>query len=459
MIIGFIDRYFGLYYLLFFFAYLSIYLLPQVAGVLNVFILIFSYFLIIKRQRLDVVIVLILYARCINGFIYPHHKSVYMIINILTNVVPLLLYLSSTLVHKKIKINRDTVLKHKYTFIFFAFLTLSFLVNITTSYDLITKRYLPFVFFLAFLILYRKEDFDVYAMIRFFRSTFAAALLLYLLPDYLDITRTLIESDSVFSVASQPNSYSLVYFSLTRNMGYFWDHRILAIFSYLFLLLSIIFKPKYFKLDILLSLLIVLTTTSRGGQVTYVLILLAYLFQVYRYKLVLILSSFAALSVIFLFFAHSFIPPGTLFFLKSFSPNSEYNAISQRKGFSDYAMKEFKQSPVIGKGVGSLSSHTIERDLVVDGVRIPAAGDAYWYILLAEMGIVGFVLYLLFLMEVFYSSNIYNVALFVGFVVQLLGTDIPDTRFYYFAILVLIYIANNKLKSNALEKKLPAYEN
>jgi hypothetical protein len=229
-------------------------------------------------------------------------------------------------------------------------------------------------------------------------------------------------------------------------MGFFWDHRILAIFSYLFLLMSIIYKPKYYQLDVLLSFIIVVTSTSRGGMVTYALILFVYLFQVYRYKLVLMISVLAISGIIAIIFAGVFLPPSALYFLQSFSPNSQYNAISQREFFSNYALNAFSYHPVFGNGVGFLSSHSIDRHLIVDGVTVPAVGDAYWYILLAEMGVVGFLLYLFFLFEVFYSNKLLSIALLIGFSLQLLGTDIPDMRFYYFAILVTVYMINFKFK-------------
>src|SRR5690606_39003855 len=133
------------------------------------------------------------------------------------------------------------------------------------------------------------KDLNIYGVLRFFRSVFFASVILYFGTEYLIETKALIESDQVFGMAAK-NAYSLSYMSFNRNMGFTWDHRIMAIFAYLFLLISIIFKPKYYKLDIILSLIIVLTTTSRGGMITYGLILSAYLFQVYKYKFIATLS-------------------------------------------------------------------------------------------------------------------------------------------------------------------------
>jgi len=389
-----------------------------------------------------------------NGFIIQHDKTVFHIINFLTNILPLLLYLALKAGKKKIGLNVQLfTTQYRFTVLFFLLLTAGFILNFSISYDLITKRYLPFVLFLLFLVFFKRSDFNVYGLIRFLRATFFASFLLYFSSSYLPLTRTLIESDSVFSVASEPNSYSLIYMSFTRNMGFFWDHRILAIYSYLYLLLVIAYKPKYFRLDILLSLIIVITTTSRGGMVTYVLILFVYLLQVYRVRLLIFLGISALGLVVALIIAGTFLPSSTLYFLNSFNPNSEYNAMSQRQFFSDYALEAFKEKPVFGNGVGFLSSHLIDRNLVVDGAKVPAVTDAYWYVLLAEMGIVGFVMYLLFLVEVFYSNKLLSIALLIGFSIQLLGTDIPDMRFYYFAILVTVYIINLKFRTISLNTR------
>ncbi len=450
----FISKYFGLYYSLFFVSYISVYFFPGFAAAVNVFILLMSYWMILKRQRLDVVIILILYSRCMNGFIIPHDKTAYLLINLLTNVVPFFLYLALLALKKKIGLNLQLFTRqYRFTTLFFLLLTIGFILNFSISYDLVTKRYLPFMLFLLFLLFFKRTDFNVYGLIRFLRATFFASLLLYFSSSYLPITRLLIESDSVFSVSSEPNSYSLIYMSFTRNMGFFWDHRILAIYSYLYLLLVIAYKPKYFRLDILLSLIIVITTTSRGGMVTYALIMFVYLLQVYRVRFLIFMGIAASVLIFALIIAGTFLPSSTLYFLNSFNPNSEYNAMSQRQFFSDYAMEAFQEKPVFGNGVGFLSSHLIDRHLVVDGAKVPAVTDAYWYVLLAEMGILGFVMYLLFLVEVFYSNKLLSIALLIGFSIQLLGTDIPDMRFYYFAILVTVYIINLKFRKISLNAR------
>jgi hypothetical protein len=453
--IRFKNDFISTYYLLYFFSFLSIYFFLPIVPVISILILITSYYLIIWKQRFDVVIALMLYSRCLNGFVFFHNEVAFDFINFSTNAFPLIVYFAIILGQRRAVIRKSTFGKYKFTFLFFLFLTISFLINFSTSYDLITKRYLPFAFFVLFLIVFvRDKDFDSNEMIRFFRSVLMASVVVFFFSDYLSTTRELMESDLAFSVASDSRTYSFTYFSFTRNMGPTWDHRIFAIFCYLYLLLSIVSESKYLKWDIALSAVIVITTLSRGGLLTYSLILLAYLFVVQRRLLLISVASVSAILIVFLIFSSILLPEAALEFLESFNPFSSGNALEQRGGFAAYAMKEFFHNPIFGNGVGYLSSDLSIRSIEVDNAVYNTATDAFWYILLAEMGIVGFLLYLLFLKEVFVSKNVLTIALFVGFAVQLLGTDIPDMRFYYFAILILGFMAKSKLSALFAEKNL-----
>lgn len=444
--IRFKNDFIGTYYLLYFFSFLSIYFFLPFVPVVSVIILITSYYLIICKQRFDVVIALILYSRCLNGFVFFHNEVAFTVINFITNAFPVIVYFSIVFVQDRSIIRKSTFSKFKFSLLFFLFLTISFIINFSTSYDLITKRYVPFAFFVLFLIgFFRDKDLDPKEMIRFFRSVLLASVVVFFLSDYLSSTRDLMESDLAFSVASDSRTYSFTYFSFTRNMGPTWDHRIFAIFCYLYLLLSFVNRSNYLKWDIVLSSLIVVTTLSRGGMLTYSFILLAYFFVVQRRLIIVSLASFGIILVVFLLFSSFLLPEAALDFLSSFNPLAKVNALEQRGGFAAYAMNEFFNSPIFGGGVGHLSSNLSERSIVLGDAVYNTATDAFWYILLAEMGIVGFLLYILFLKEVFLSKNVLMIGLFAGFSIQLLGTDIPDMRFYYFAILVIVLMTKRGL--------------
>lgn len=304
------------------------------------------------------------------------------------------------------------------------------------------------LFFALFLIVFtRIKDFNITGMVQFFRSVFLASILAYFFSNYLQTTLELMESDLTFSIASESQTYSFTYFSFTRNMGPTWDHRIMAIMAYLYLLLTIIERPKYFKLDIILSAIVVITTLSRGAIVTYSFILLAFFYINGKTRLIITMASVGLVLFVIVLFSGSLLSDSAAEYLNSFNPLAENNAFEQRSGFAHHAIDEFKESPIVGNGVGYLSSKLINRQIVVENAIYPIATDAFWYILLAEMGILGFLLYLLLLKEVFLTSNLLLVALFLGFSIQLMGTDIPDMRFYYFAVLVLVFIAKNRLRT------------
>ena len=448
--IRFIKAYFGLYYSLYLFSFLVIYFAAILAPFVSVIIIVTSYYLIIRKRRFDVVIALILYSRSLNGFVILHNEAAFFIVNLATSIIPVLLYFAIVLSRERISIKKSGVIEYKYTLLLFLLLTASFIFNLSTSYDLISKRYLPFALFVLFPFVFRRTgDFDAKGMLRFFRSIFVASLVVLFFSDYLTITRDLMESDSVFSVASDPNSFSLVYFSFTRNLGPAFDHRILAIMAYLFLLLCIIYKSEYLKLDMIISSIIVVSSLSRGAILTYSFILIAYWVQMKKEKLVIVLLLVGALIGVLMIFSTSLLPDPVQEYLQSFSPRSQDNALDQRVVFANYAMAAFAKNPIFGAGIGALTSKLISRSIYVDGAMVAAVGDAYWYILLGETGIIGVLLYLLFLKEIFLAKNMLFVALFVGFSIQLLGTDIPDMRFFYFAILVIVFMAKKAFVTNA----------
>ena len=361
------------------------------------------------------------------------------------NIIPTILMILRFVLTESQKTNFKIIKQYKFGILFLIFLTFGLFTNISIVYDLVSKRYLPLLFFFLFLLYRSSYKINTEELIKFFRTIFIAMIILYFYENYLPITKSLIESDTIFSVSLPKNSYSLVYLSITRNMGIFWDHRILAIFSYLYLILILAYKKNNYLPDILISFLVVLSSTSRGGIITYLLILLTFIIHKGQIRNFIVGAILLIILTLGFNVSKKLIDVNKLNFLKSFNITSQYNALSQRKVFSSIALEAFRKKPIFGNGVGFLSSINIERNLYVDGTYIPAVGDAYWYILLAEMGIVGLLLYFLFLVEVFNSFNLFNIALFFGFCIQLLGTDIPDMRFYYYSILVIVFLVNEKL--------------
>ena len=83
--------------------------------------------------------------------------------------------------------------------------------------------------------------------------------------------------------------------------------------------------------------------------------------------------------------------------------------------------------------------------------------DAYLAMSLAEKGIIGFVLFALSLIEIFYSNrNKVSLFFLLGLIINLIGTDIPKQGFYYFVI-ILIYYGLSQLNMKKIEPKKHEY--
>src|SRR5690606_7091245 len=131
--------------------------------------------------------------------------------------------------------------------------------------------------------------------------------------------------------------------------------------------------------------------------------------------------------------------------------------------FIDYSLDAFYSNP-IGNGIGSFSSplagHQIYGGItnlhkkIPDKVYFSAVTDAYLALSLAEKGIIGFILMLLSMVEIFYSNRD-RISLFfmIGFLLNLIGTDIPKQGFYYFTLIFIYYGISQYSKSEKLNQK------
>jgi hypothetical protein len=124
-------------------------------------------------------------------------------------------------------------------------------------------------------------------------------------------------------------------------------------------------------------------------------------------------------------------------FFDSFLLGSDDNALSQRSGFREYSLNIFYDNPM-GTGVGSLKGIGPVRDIAVGGALLHTVGDSFLFSKLGEMGVVGFLLFILSLSEVILRKSMYSLALLVGILIQLAGTDVADMKQFYFIFLVLI---------------------
>jgi len=145
-------------------------------------------------------------------------------------------------------------------------------------------------------------------------------------------------------------------------------------------------------------------------------------------------------------------------FISSFNPfSNEVNALSQRSGFKEFALEEFRKNP-LGWGVGYLKAKGIDRAIVVGETTYAQASDAFLFIQLAEIGIVGFCVFSASLFEMLYKKTFISFFFVVGLFALMTGTDIPDFgSFYLVFILLSIYIMNKSIFSNISKYNIRKY--
>ena len=209
---------------------------------------------------------------------------------------------------------------------------------------------------------------------------------------------------------------------------------------------------------------VAISTFSRGPLIILVLLLLA----VYLPKKIRITKRFlVVVMAAFVLFLSSIVyilnDENLRKFVNTFNPLQEKNAFSQRGALAEYALNKFYENP-LGSGIGALSSSNADNKIyagitnlhkeVPDKIYYFRVTDAYIVMSLAEKGIIGFILMVLSLIEIFYSNR-NRVSLFftIGLFINLIGTDIPKQGFFYFTLIIIYYgLSQTKLIENPLDK-------
>lgn len=424
-------------YILINLSYILIYINTTIGSVINILTIILSYYLLIKYKKIEIILFVIMISRCINGFIIPGNNLMYNTSILLTFYIPPIIFI--LLNHKHIYIYNKILYKYKSTITFILLVIVMFFINYHIAEPLLFKRIMPIIYFLLFIIMLPLKIFTINKnqIIIFFRLFLITSLITYILPNYLTKTTELYLNGTVFNAIN--DNPMLGYVSYTRNQGQFFDGRILGIFSYLFLYLSLISDNKYKYLDILISTAVVFSTVARGAIMVQIIIIIGYIiFNSSKY--IKFYISFFTIIIISLISLLKLSNESDLsIFVDTMNPNNENNAISQRQGFSEYSLSKFYENPSIGNGIGSLTSKSVVRSINVGEAQYSVVSDAYIFSLLGEMGLIGFSLFILSLCEIIINKkSILSICLFIGYITHLIGTDIPDIFMYYFAILVIL---------------------
>lgn len=443
-----------LHYLVLLFAaeYFSVYHIQLLTPLFAIFVIICSYYVLLKYNNCAPAIMMILSARIINGFIVPGVPWLYTLFMFITYYFPFCIFIVRNIIanNKKLSVRKENVRFYIMPILFTVIYIILFLVNIKTARSLFLRNIFPVFVLIICIVFVPKEAFknSLEPVVLYLRMIFMMSLVLYILPHYEDITSELVQSGKTFGVYVEAGG-TLQYLGIFRNNGIFFDCRILGIFAYLYIYVISFMKTKINAFDIILSGLTVATTLSRGGIVVYLLVLSTYFIMYNRSpsRFIFLGSVLIALfCMAALFFTPAAVEASNKFLSTFNVMNGGYNALSQRAIMSSYAINAFFQNPFFGGGVGSLTAVDDNRVIYrTPDVIYNAVTDAYLFSLLGEIGIFGtvFFLYKLYRLITAYSQKyLLSLSLFVGITLHLLGTDIPNMRLIYFCMLILICMAN-----------------
>ena len=411
-------------------------------------ILLISYYRIILKQDLVTVIILILSARLIMGPIMPRTPIAFTIFNLLCNYIPvliILIYNFNTL--KTINVQRINDLK--WTILLVIFILVYSVLSIPYSISVFTLETLPVVLFLLLALCKAERKIDFNYLLKFFRYTFIACVIIYISPYFYEQTLHLFLDDIIFK-DDISRIILRVARKIPRNTGFVFDFRIMGQLACLYLLVLYYTNNKNKYWDVILLSLVCILTFSRGP----ILILFLLFIGIYSPKTLKITKKgiilfFISIMLIFAAIIYSTQNETIQKFTHTFNPTAKNNAISQRGAFISYSLDKFYENP-FGNGIGALSSSKADNEIfagytnlhkkVPDKVFYYKVGDAYLTMSLAEKGIIGFILLLLSLVEIFYSNK-NRVSLFftIGLFINLIGTDIPKQGFYYLVLLLVYY--------------------
>ena len=429
------SRLWSVYIYLFSICYISVYIDYQLSPIFVWPILLISYYLMIFKGRVEPVLFLILGSKFITGFAVPTNTSAFIVMNICVNYLPVFILL---LVHGSFVLKKQYIYHYKFSICYFLLALVYSLPYPELSSQLIIKEYFPFLLFILTAGIFRK-NLDYSLIMRFLRPLFISSILIYLIPWRIE-ANTILNTLPLLGRVLTQISIDFLTLDVFRNGGFLWDTRIMGSISYVFIYIALV-KEKS-NLNVGIGLIILFSTLSRGSIAVGIMLLLVYLFlQIIKGKFIkptLVTCTLLSVLILAVKFDVVKIQDG---YLDSFSIFSEKNAFSQREGFRKYSLDSFYDNP-LGSGVGSLKGVGPSREIPVEGGTFNTVTDAFLFSKLGEMGILGFILFILAIGEIIICRSVYSLALFLGLLIQLIGTDLPDFKQFYFVFLVLISSRN-----------------
>lgn len=415
-------------------SYISIYFFNLVTPIFNWIAIIYSYYLIIvKRQFFPIPFLLVSNLTILGFALYGYYRS---FVAVITIFFPPILYI---MLNKKRLSLSNAKLQYP-VIIFLGFLILQFLLNFSVAKPLFLRQIFPLILYCLYISLENKDRIaDIRAYTVYFRMIFLVSLVLFFLPNYTDLTIHLFNSGELFG--TDADLQSIGWNDLNRNIGICFDCRTFATYSYVYFYLKLR-SSSIEKIDWVLVSLVLLTSASRGPILVFLCIIMAYFWNQYKYKIVLP----AMLLIIPLSYGQINEDSRIYKIIETIDITKEGNALEQRSVFSLYSLNAFYLSPVFGQGFGELTaSDTKKRQIDAGhGVYYDVVTDAYLFSLLGELGCVGGILFIFSFWKTIvpYKPDVLNIALFLGMLIQLTGTDLPNMCTDYFCFLVLILKAS-----------------
>lgn len=433
-------KYFDIiYYLLLTAIYVSDFFFIEISKYFIYVLIPFSYYLIFVKKRYEIIIIDIIASRTINGFVVLNNSVAYDIVNWSITLIPSLL-LIIIYWQSIIKFYNSRIKEYIFSLGFLVLMLLYSLVNIDDIGFIFNVRILPFLLFILLLPVVIKQI-NINRLLLFYIIYFGLAIFVFFHPQYSEILGVLLTERAI--LRENIPSFQLLIQDLIRDQGVAFDIRLTGIFSYIFLMLFLFFGKSYIKIiGVIISLFTIILTLSRGATIVSVLILIGFLiekeniFKIIKYFFII---SSIAIIVTYIAFESNLINQR---YIDTFNVvNDDNNAISQRQFLIDFAKEKFLQNP-FGLGMGELKANTFNLYIGYRGVT-----DAFWFIILAEIGIIGTLFFFMSCYELFFFSKSKTIILFfIGYLIQLYGTDIPDSRIFYLPILMLLHLIKLKKK-------------
>lgn len=415
------------YFFMFSFIKFSL-LTSSLAVVIIYYIIIFN-----KKYDIECILILLVFNHVLIPTINQINTNYWVEINVLIKYIPLLIIIIKQIIcHHKIE--------HKKFLIMLIYLLFSIIqssYDFSISMEVVKDRLFPLAYIILIIAFTQEEKYNCKNIVKILRLALILSLCTYFIPNYMDTVKDLIESGFISNVPV----YNIEYMqggNFLRNQGVVFDPRLLGCIAYLLFFISVKDKNKF---DLFLSLVVSITCFSRGNVVVLITIIVGKFIlmrKVPSYKSIIATSIIIVLSIPICFLIYNSIGDKYNNYFKTFNIfSSERNVINQRQELSDMALVEAKKHILVGNGVGWVSS---KNNIVFGYTYYNVVSDAYYSILLAEIGIVGMILFFAQLIKLFNCKNALNFSFLIGFCIQLIGTDVPDSSSDFIYIGILIYI-------------------